>query len=191
MQQMDAAEIPAAERAIVGLCHTLNDQLAAISAYAFLLKRRNALGELEEPLQSHLDKLADTIRLIRSLARGSESERGPVAVSLLAETASALMHQYPEGRVDFELGESEVPAVIRCDWTVGLRSLLFAGAWVSRDYPDRVNVRLSVPPGEPSALDVEAVSELPLPLDSAPRYQEQDNLKWSSTGPRSLRMYLK
>ena len=42
-QERNVADIPATERAVVGLCHDLNDQLAAVSAYAFLLRRRGAL----------------------------------------------------------------------------------------------------------------------------------------------------
>ena len=190
MQQMDAAEIPAAERAIVGLCHSLNDQLAAVSAYTFLLKRRGALGELEEPLQAHLDKLAETIRLVRSLARNPEQEPGPVAVSLLAETATALMHSYPDGPVAFELAESASPAVVRCDWSSALRALLFAGAWVSRDYPDRINVRLSASTEIGlGTLTVEAIGDLPVPIDSGSRFETGERFNWVTTGDRSRTLH--
>lgn len=191
MQEIYAAAIPAAERAIVGLCHSLNSQLAAVAAYTFLLKRRGALGELEEPLQAHLDELAETIRLVRSLARNPEPEPGPIAVSLLAETASALMRSYPEGSVVFELADAEAPTLVRCDWSAALRALLFAGAWVSRDYNDSVTVRLSASTemGQ-GTLTVEAVGNLPAPTASGSHFETGERFTWVTTGDRTLTLHL-
>ena len=88
-RESDVARIPATERAVVGLCHDLNDQLAAVSAYTFLLKRRDLLGEVDGPLQERLEEMAGAVRLVRSLCRDPMAKRGPVAVSNSSAPASA------------------------------------------------------------------------------------------------------
>lgn len=191
MQQLDAVDISAAERAVVGLCHSLNDQLAAVSAYVFLLKRRGALGDIEDPLQSQLDRLADSIRLVRSLARDAEPEVVPISMALLAETATSIMRTFPDGPVAFQVADDASSAVVRCDWTGALRAILFAGAWVGRDYRERVDARLSVATeGDAPTLNVEALGELPSPLASGPRHDRSRGFHWSSTGERSVTIHL-
>ncbi|MEQ1856952.1 MAG: hypothetical protein ABL963_10795 [Longimicrobiales bacterium] len=135
--------IPATERVVVGLCHGMNDQLAAISAYLFLLERRGLLGEAGKPLQDHLDRLAAKVRLLRSLTRDGASPAEPMAVSLLAESATELMSEYPEGPVDFRLRAGSDGGVVRCDWARALRALLLAGAWISRGVKEPVRVELT------------------------------------------------
>lgn len=129
---MSGDELPATERALVGLCHGLNDQLAALNAYVFLLERRGILDEEDAPLREHLHNLAQQVRLIRSLARDPEPEVSPVSVSLLAESATAIMDGYPGGSVVFEATGSDESSVVRVDWNRAVRALLVAGEWVSR-----------------------------------------------------------
>ena len=114
--ERDGAGIPASERAVVGLCHDLNDQLAAVSAYIFLLKRRGVLGDLAEPVQEHLDRLAHGVRTVRSLARSPTPHVGPVSITLLAEAANDAMRSYPDGPVRFVVpGADEGATVVHCD----------------------------------------------------------------------------
>lgn len=139
----DVAGIPATERVVVGLCHAMNDQLAAISAYVFLLERRGRLEDVGKPLQGHLDRLAAQVRLLRSLTRDGQSPVEPVAISLLAEAATEVMSDYPEGAVHFAVQPGGADGVVRCDWARALRALLLAGAWISRGIGETVRVEIS------------------------------------------------
>lgn len=159
----DVAGIPATERAVVGLCHALNDQLAAVNAYAFLLKRRGVLDDADTPLHFHLDRLAESVRLVRSLCRDPEPEIGPVALTLLAEAATQIMDGFPDGTVVFNAEEAE-GAVIRCDWARAIRAILLAGAWVSRDVLDDVTVDLGV--DDAGTLELLARGDLSEPRDA-------------------------
>jgi len=154
--------IPATERVVVGLCHGMNDQLAAISAYLFLLERRGLLGEVGGPLQDHLDRLAAKVRLLRSLTREGESPVEPVAISLLAEAATEIMAEYPEGAVAFRLRVGSAGGVVRCDWARALRALLLAGAWISRGVREPVLIELSTGfDGDLQLLRAQALDDLP------------------------------
>ncbi len=162
--ERNGAVVPASERAVVGLCHDLNDQLAAVSAYVFMLKRRGALGQMEEPIQEHLDRLAHGVRMLRSLARGHEPHVGPVSVSLLAEAVTDVMRSHPDGPVRAVVGDAEDgAAVVRCDWNTAIRCLLEAASWVRRGIdaavladvemrpgptPNSVSVSLTAPPAD-------------------------------------------
>ena len=167
----EVAGVPATERAVVGLCHGLNDQLAAISAYVYLLQRRSQLGDMGEALHTHLDRLAHSVRLVRSLCREHEPEGAPVALSLLAETANELMEAYPEGRVVFVPRDADAGSVVRCDWTRALRSMLIAGAWVSRDVSEPVNVDVWIEETDTTSIRMTAADELPDPPDE-PLHEE-------------------
>jgi hypothetical protein len=182
--------IPATERAVVGLCHGLNDQLAAVSAYAFLLKRRGLLGEIDEPLSQHLERLAHSVRLVRSLCRNPDPEVGPVALSILAETAGELMLAYPEGPVAFRVTtpNEHDGFVLRCDWTGALRSLLVAAAWARRDIDHNETVEVSVTPGNsPNSLDIRVNSdEGPSELGDVPPDCGTVGITMEATGARSV-----
>jgi hypothetical protein len=182
--------IPAAERAVVGLCHGLNDQLAAVSAYAFLLKRRGLLGDIDEPLSQHLEQLAHSVRLVRSLCRSPEPELGPVALSILAETAEELMQAYPEGPVVFRVPASDErdALVLRCDWTGALRSLLVAAAWARRDIDHNETVEAVITAGDhPNSLDLRVdSSEEPPDLGPVPPDCGTVGIKMEATGARSV-----
>ena len=67
MSPENAAGIPAPERTVVGLCHDMNDQLAAVSAYVYLLERRGKLGDMGGALQAHLDRLASCGRCLGNI----------------------------------------------------------------------------------------------------------------------------
>jgi hypothetical protein len=191
MQHRNAAGVPAAEVAVVGLCHDLNDQLAAVSAYTYLLNRRGVLGDIGDPLQKQLDRIAETIGLVRSLARSHDASVGPVALSLLSETATVIMRGYPQGRVVFEVLDDDSPAVIRCDWTRALRALLAAGAWVSREYVESVTVHVALESAtEGPTLRVEAVGDLPTPSPSEGLPELSDDLVVVASAGRSLRFRL-
>lgn len=178
--------LPAPERALVGLCHGLNDQLAALNAYVFLLERRGALDERDAPLRQHLDSLAQRVRLIRSLARDPTPEVSPVSVTLLTEAATAVMEGYPGGSVVFGASGSEGGHVVRADWNRALRALLVAGEWVSRDRGEgrRVDVR-----AEGRECLVVSSSGTPPDDDEALRFDDTD-VRIDPTGPRSARILL-
>ena len=165
--ERSVADIPATERAVVGLCHALNDQLAAINAYAFLLKRRGVLDDADAPLQDHLDRLAEMVRLVRSLCRDPEPEVSPVALTLLTEAATQVMEDYPDGSVIFHPRGDGDGAVLRCDWARALRALLLAGAWVSRGVDGPVSVAVAVENHD--GFSVEAVGDVPPPPDEGER----------------------
>lgn len=154
-EESDVARIPATERAVVGLCHDLNDQLAAVSAYTFLLKRRDLLGEADGPLQERLDEMARAVRLVRSLCRDPLVKRTPVAVSILAEAVSDILRSHPEGPIRCRALEShpDGSGVVRCEWASTLRSLLVAAVWVRRGISpeERVEIQLTLGP-EPNSL---------------------------------------
>lgn len=185
----DVAALPATERALVGLCHGFNDQLAALNAYVFLLERRGVLEGSDEPLKVHLDRMADQVRLARALARDPEPQPSPVAVSLLAEAATQIMHAFPEGPVIYETADGDEGVVVRCDWGRALRALVVAGSWISRETTDPV--RALVRAEGRHGLTVEAVGELTGPRveDQVPDTSCEDvTMEWN--GPRSVRIIL-
>jgi hypothetical protein len=114
-----------------------------------------------------MDQLAHSVRLIRSLSRGPEPEIAPIALSLLAESATELMEAYPEGPVVFRPSSADQAGVIHGDWTAALRSFLVAGAWVSRGCTETVHVEVALEGPEGSRdLRVRASEELaPPPAD--------------------------
>ena len=178
--------LPATERALVGLCHALNDQLAALNAYVFLLERRGALDESDAPLREHLDNLALRVRLIRFLARDPRPDVSPVSVTLLTEAATAVMDGFPEGSIVFETADAEEGPVVRADWNRAVRALLVAGAWASRGGGEgrRVTVQLE----SRHALEVRSSETLP-PGDDELRFDDSD-VRIDPTGPRSARILL-
>jgi hypothetical protein len=184
--------IPATERVVVGLCHGMNDQLAAISAYLFLLERRGQLGEVGKSLQVHIDRLAAKVRLLRSLARDGDSPAEPVAVSLLAEAATEIMAEYPEGAVDFRLRADYGGAVVRCDWARALRALLLAGAWIGRGVDGRVHVEITPGvDGHVQLLHLQAVDDLPPPPgDELHADAEPAGIALERVGERGVRLRL-
>jgi len=188
MNSPDAgAGLPATERALVGLCHGLNDQLAALNAYVFLLERRGTLDESDAPLRAHLDRLAGQVRLVRSLARDPTPDISPVGVSLLAEAATEIMDGFPEGSVIFEAEEGDGPSVVRCDWNRALRALVLAGAWLSRETKDPKRVTVIAATRE--ALHVD--SDPPEEEDGRSRAgPEEADLEIVPTGPGSIRIDL-
>lgn len=151
------AGVSATERAVVGLCHDINNRLASVSAYAFVLNKRGLLGEAAEPIQAQLDGLAHSVRLIRSLCRDVTTEIGPLSLRVIAEGASELMVTYPEGQVRFEAEVSEDGGVVRCDWSAALRSVLLAGAWLRRGLPSSEAAVVSIQPGaSPNSMVLDA-----------------------------------
>lgn len=151
------ADVSATERAVVGLCHDLNNRLASVSAYAFVLGKRGQLGDAAEPIQAQLDGLAHSIRLIRSLCRDVTSEVGPLSLSVIADGASELMVHYPEGQVRFIADLTEEGGVVRCNWAAGLRSVLIAGAWLRRGLPRSEAALVTIRPGaSPNSMTLEA-----------------------------------
>jgi len=183
--ERSVADIPATERAIVGLCHGLNDQLAAINAYAFLLKRRGVLDDADAPLQEHLDRLAEKVRLVRSLCRDPKPEVGPVALTLLTEAATQIMDGYPDGSVVFHPRRDGDGAVLRCDWTRALRAMLLAGAWVSRGVDVPVSVEVAVENRD--GLSFKADADVPPPPDEEERPDPAcEPIRMTPTGGRSV-----
>ncbi|MBT8488205.1 MAG: hypothetical protein HKN72_07055 [Gemmatimonadetes bacterium] len=178
--------LPAPERALVGLCHGLNDQLAALNAYVFLLERRGTLDESDAPLRKHLDELARRVRLIRSLARDPHSEISPLSVALLTEAATAIMEGYPGGSIVFDVEGAEEGPVVRADWSRALRALLVAGEWASRGGGEgrHVDVRAQ---GRDSLL-VSSSGSRPS-SDESLRFSDSD-VRIDATGPRSARIIL-
>ena len=188
-----ASGIPAAERALVGLCHDLNDQLAAVSAYAYLLNRRGMLGDLGAPLHEHLDRLAHSIRMVRSLCRNTNPEVGPVALGVLAEAATELMRHHPDGPVRFCLPETygNGGSVVQGDWSRSLRALLHAAAWARRgiDPDETVEVLIQAGP-RPHSLDVRVEGTYPEALETRPaKIDDEACIALEPTGDRSAVLY--
>lgn len=187
--ERNVAEIPATERAVVGLCHDLNDQLAAVSAYAFLLDRRGALGDMGAQIHEHLDQLAHCVRLVRSLCRNPDPEVGPVAISLMAEALTDTMKAHPDGPIRFELSErngSEGP-VVRCDWARALRTIVELASWARRDMDpaDPATVMLSAGP-EPNSIRVRMAPDAPEPVTEAGPPVESEDATVTVLGPREV-----
>ncbi len=178
--------LPATERALVGLCHGLNDQLAALNAYVFLLERRGVLDESDAPLRKHLDKLAQQVRLVRSLARDHEPDVSPVSLTLLTESATEIMDGFPEGSIVFDALRADDGPVVRADWNRVLRALLVAGEWASRG--EREDRRVSVEAESKHSLLVTA-EPTGVPSPEEPHFDEGD-LRVESVSPRSARIVL-
>ena len=156
------ADVSATERAVVGLCHDLNNRLASVSAYAFVLGKRGQLGDAAEPIQAQLDGLAHSIRLIRSLCRDVTSEVGPLSLSVIADGATELMLHYPEGQVRFDADLPEEGGVVRCNWAEALRSMLIAGAWLRRGLPRNEAAVVTIRPGaSPNSISLDARIDQP------------------------------
>lgn len=182
------AGVSATERAVVGLCHDINNRLASVSAYAFVLNRRGLLGEAAEPIQAQLDGLAHSVRLIRSLCRDVQPEIGPLSLRVIAEGATELMVTYPEGPVRFEVEADDDGTVLRCDWSAAQRSVLLAGAWLRRGLSRAETAVVVMRPGSgPNSVTLEAGA------DEAAETGEvllQDNygggVSMESIGPRTV-----
>lgn len=156
------ADVSATERAVVGLCHDINNRLASVSAYAFVLNKRGLLGDAAEPIQAQLDGLAHSVRLIRSLCRDVTSEVGPLSIRVIAEGATELMVTYPEGPVRFDSDVGEDGGVVRCNWSAVLRSVLIAGVWLRRGLPATKTAVVTMRPGSsPNSISLEAEGEVP------------------------------
>jgi hypothetical protein len=176
----------AVEVAIVGMCHRLNGQLAAASAYVYLMKRRGQLGGMEEALQGHMDDLAHSVRLIRSLCRETEEDRSPIALSLLAETATDVMMHHPSTVVTF-VPSGETGGVIHADWARTLRAVLIVGTWITRGATGPADVELRLGNEDREALYLRAPGDLPEPSAQAVTPEEvgSPGLSIEQTGPRT------
>lgn len=154
-----ASGSPAAERAIAGLCHDLNNRLASVSAYLFVLKRRGLLGNGSEAVEADMASIAQDVRHVRSLCRGGTWEVGPVGLTVIAEQVSEIMAHYPEGPVHLEVAKEslESGAVIRGDWTQIMRSVLQSVAWLRRGVPSDTAVPVTVSGSSENALTLEAL----------------------------------
>ncbi len=116
------------------------------------------------PLQQHLDRLAAKVRLLRSLTRDHASPAEPVAVSQLAETATEIMADYPDGPVEFTVRPGSDGGVVRCDWARALRALLLTGAWTRRGLTGPVRVELTFATArDVQLLQANALGDLPDP----------------------------
>ncbi len=147
MHQTQAASgSPAAERAIAGLCHDLNNRLASVSAYLFVLKRRGLLGNGSEAVEADMALIAQDVRHIRTLCRGGAWEFGPVGLTVIAEQVSEIMEHYPEGPIRLEVSTESLEggAVVRGDWTQIMRSVLLSVAWLRRGVPQGTTVDVSL-----------------------------------------------
>lgn len=178
--------LPTTERALVGLCHGLNDQLAALNAYVFLLERRGALDESDAPLKEHLHELAQRVRLVRSLARDPQPDVSPVSLTLLAECATAIMDGYPAGSVIFDPVGADEGAVVRADWNRALRALLVAGDWASRGCGENRHVSVAAD----GRLTVLVSADESAPPDDEPLRFDDPDPQIEATGPRSARIVL-
>lgn len=136
------------DKVLVGVCHHLNNRLAAINGYVFLLRKRDRLGEYDAPLQEQLDQLERTIRMLRSLLRDTPPAQMPVSLAALVETATEVMEDYPDGPVRFSMAPGQEPGVVRADWVQLLRAVLETGAWVTRDDHAVRDVTLTVAAAE-------------------------------------------
>lgn len=137
---------PAAERAVAGLCHDLNNRLASVAAYLFVLNRRGLLGNGGESVQADVDAIARDVRHIRALCRGGTVEYGPVPLSVVAEHASEIMEHFPEGPAEVVVADTSVESghVVRGDWTQVLRAVLLATAWIRRGVDSETSVPITL-----------------------------------------------
>lgn len=190
----DVTGVPVTERAFVGLCHDLNDQLAAVSAYTFLLKRRGLLGEVDGPLQERLDQIAQSVRLVRSLCRDPQIKRAPVAVSLLADAMTDILRSHPEGAIacHARASDEDGSGVVRCEWASTLRSLLVAAAWVRRGVPVEERVEVSLALGTDRNTLVVAMGATETPPPETPIHPDPvaRGVTLESTGPREVTVRL-
>lgn len=152
------------DRVVAGMCHRLNSQLAAASGYLFLLRRRERLGEFDEPLQGQMDEIARSIHLLRSLCVDDESRPTPVSLGQVVETASEIMEHHPHGPVRFSTDASSDEAILRVDWARALRTFLTVGAWIGRELDDAVEVSVHYDGSGPNGvLRLVPVGDLPAP----------------------------
>ena len=161
-----ATGTPAAERAIAGLCHDLNNRLASVSAYLFVLKRRGLLGNGSDGAEADVEGMAQDVRHIRALCRGGSQEVGPVGLTVIAEHVSEIMQHYPEGPVVVDVAEASLEAgeVVRGDWTQIMRSVLLSVAWIRRGVSLDTTVDVCLSGAGSNALRLEATTA----LDAAP-----------------------
>ena len=179
---------------MVGLCHDLNDQLAAVSAYVFLLKRRDLLGDMDGPIQERMNEMARGVQHVRSLCRDLMPRPTPVALTLLAESLSDILRSHPEGpiRCNAVDVDGQGAGVVRCEWASALRSLLISAVWVRRGVPQEETVDLELTAG--SAANSVVVS-LPGSFDPPPDEPlEADpyarGIELAIAGPRSVQVTL-
>lgn len=186
----DVAGVSATERAVVGLCHDINNRLASLSAYAFVLNKRGLLGENADPIQAQLDGLAHSVRLIRSLCRDVNPEIGPLSLRVIAEGATELMITYPEGPVCFEAEVDDSGGVVRCDWAAAQRSLLLAGVWLRRGLPWSETAVVVIRPGAgANSITLEARIEDPTETGEALLPDNHgDGVSMESVGPRTVQI---
>ena len=181
------------DRVIIGMCHQLNSQLAAANAYVFLLRRRELLGDFDTPLQEQLDRLADSIRLIRSICARDGTRIGPTSLAQLAETATQLMTDYPDGPVSFVARPADEGNVFSADWSEALRAFLVAGAWVAREVEEPVEVTVSLGESRGVAMvSLAPASELPAPSNEDPDAEAFAGLQLRLRGsaPRAVEILL-
>ncbi len=156
------------DRVVAGMCHRLNSQLAAANGYLFLLRRRERLGEFDDPLQREMDEVARSIHLLRSLCVGDEPHPTPVPLSQITETASEIMEHHPFGPVRFVTTEAAAELLLRVDWAFALRALMAVGEWIGRELDDLVEVEIQVLQGrETRVLRLAPRADLPEPSGSS------------------------
>lgn len=185
-----ATGIPAAERAIAGLCHDMNNRLASLHAYLFVLERRGLSAEESAIVSETFEGVVAGVRMIRSLSRGGVVEVGPVGLGVVAQHATDIMQHYPDGPIDFTVADAshEAGDMIRGDWTQILRAVLLGAAWLRRGVDRETNVSVVLSGGGPQDLVLEALGE----LGEAP-FEELsalpgDGVEFSTTGDRSVRI---
>ncbi|MEM7416458.1 MAG: hypothetical protein AAF389_13220 [Gemmatimonadota bacterium] len=185
-----ATGIPAAERAIAGLCHDINNRLASLHAYLFVLERRGLSAEETAVVAESFEGVAAGVRLIRSLSRGGVVEVGPVGLGVVAKHATDIMRHYPDGVINFTVADSshEAGDVIRGDWTQILRAVLLGSAWLRRGVDPETPVSIILSGGGPQEILLEALGD----LADAP-FEELvalpgDGVEFSSAGDRSVRI---
>jgi hypothetical protein len=174
---------------LAGLCHSLNDRIAAVSAYLYLAERRKDVSDLMPVLQDQMERLVRSVRLVRSLVREETPSVEPVALSVLAESATELMEAYPGGAVVYRPRSGDEGAIIRCDWTRALRALVLAGAWVARESLASVEVEMSFEHDEAtSVLVLAAPDSAPLAVSDPPLASEpgSEGITIVPRGPRRV-----
>lgn len=182
-------QAPPGDRVLVGLCHHLNSQIAAANAYIFLLRRRDRLAEYDEPLQERMDDIARSVHLLRSLCVEGEPHLTPVSLAQLAETASDVMKDHPDGPVRFVPGTANGDTILRVDWARALRTLVSVGAWAAREREEPTDLRIQLTGSRGHALlSLAPAIELSAPTspDGIPGAPEGWGLSVRATGPRSV-----
>jgi len=157
---------PGMDRVLASMCHHLNNRLAAVNGYVFLLRRREQLGSFDGPLQEQLDHLARSIRVMRTLLIDAPPSNIPVSLADLVETATEVMSDAPEGPTRFVLDARPDAPIIRADWTRLLRTILQVGLWLTHGHDRAVEVSVGF---DTSAKDVTLVLSVPEAPGASPR----------------------